>query len=361
MAQRILLVQLEKGMDKLFLPLGLLYVADALRQKGKESEIFHRYGNNQNIDELVEKVSQEKPEWVGFSTMTAPQLIPTIEASKRLKDETNTKIVWGGIHPTVVDNVEQEPYVDEVAKGEGEEWITGNNVKNLDDFSPLWSKIDANRYGRTIHLITSRGCLYRFGFCYSPVVRKCRWKCHNVHKVLEIANSYPIEIKKVEFRDDYFLVNLQRSVEIINSLKVPWLATIRANHLTDDLVEKFEVMPESLAMGVETASERLLELVNKDIILHDVFDALDVADRHKIKLYCSLIIGLPTEKPEERQATIDMAKDLEKEYSNITCDVKPYRCYPKTPLYDLALDLGFKPPKNTEEWANYAMKVWDSD
>lgn len=357
----ILLAQLEHSMDKFFLPLGLLYVADALTKKGLPVEIFHEMGTDENIDLLVRKAKQEDISWVGFSTMTAPQLIPTIEASKRIKAESNATVVWGGIHPTVVDNVAQEPYVDSVVQGEGESWVWHNQNNSMDDFQPLWSMIDSKKYGDEIHIVSSRGCPFRCAFCYSPIVWKCKWKCHSVEKVIEIFYSYPKTPKKVEFRDDYFFAHRERGIKIVNALKTKWLATIRANDLTDDLVEKFEFMPDSLSMGVETASERLLKLIQKDIILHDVFDALDVANRHKIQLYCSLIVGLPTETEQERRDTLNLAKDLENEYSNVTCDVKKYRAYPKTPLFQIAIDNGFIPPQTTEEWAKYALQIWDSD
>lgn len=357
----ILLAQLEYKMDRLFLPLGLLYLADALDKKGLPVEIFHEQGTVRNIDLLVSKAKKEDVSWVGFSTMTAPQLMPTIEASKKIKEETNTTVIWGGVHPTVVDNIEQEPYVDAVVQGEGEEWAWHQPNDTIDDFQPLWSKIDSKKYGDEIHLITSRGCPFRCAFCYSPLVWQRKWKCHTVEKVIEMFYSYPKTPKKVEFRDDYFFTNYERGIRIVNALKTKWLATIRANDLTNNLIEKFEVMPHSLSMGVETASERLLQFIQKDILLHDVFDALVVAEEHNIKMYLSLIIDLPTETPQEKQDTLNLAKDLENEYNNVICDVKKYRAYPKTPLFQVAVQYGFKPPTNTEEWAKYAMTVWDSD
>lgn len=355
----ILLVQLEKGMTHLFTPLGLLYLADALEKTGKTVEILHEQGTKAVIESLVEKAEREKPEWVGFSVMTGPQLFPTIEASKRLK-EADVKVVWGGMHPTMIDGVEAEPYVDVAVKGEGEAWVTGKPVVNMDAFQPAWHLMDAEKYGTTLHLITSRGCPFNCGFCYSPAVWKRRWKAHSVGKVLEIFPSCPVEAEKVEFRDDNFFTDRKRAVAIVNELDIPWETTIRAPELTADLLESFKILPERLYVGAESASQRLLDLMCKDIKVEDVYDALNIAEKHGVKLFLTFIIDLPTETVEERNATTEMARNIERDY-DIECPVKKFICYPRTGLFDLSVKLGFKPPRNTAEWARYALQMWDGE
>lgn len=345
-------------MDRLFLPLGLLYVADALEKKREPVKIFHDFGTEQNIERLINEVKECKPKWVGFSTLTGPQLIPTIEASKRIVGDV--KVVWGGVYPTMVANVESEPYVDTVVRGEGEAWVSGSPVTNMDSYWPAWHLLNVEKYGTTIHLVTSRGCPYRCSFCYSPVVWKRKWKCHSVKKIIEIFRSYPIKPELVEFRDDYFLVNANRAIEIVNNLGTPWLGTIRISAVTPQLLSAFKILPKSLSVGVESASQRLLDdIIHKDIQLADLDKALEVAEQFDVHLYLSFIQGLPTETSEERDATVQMASSLEKLYKNVSCDVKRYRCYPGTELFDLSVKLGFKPPQTTEEWAEYALRVWD--
>ena len=59
--------------------------------------------------------------FVGFSTITGPQLQPTIEASKRVH-ELDIPVVWGGVHATIMPmDVLKEEYVDFVIVNEGEE------------------------------------------------------------------------------------------------------------------------------------------------------------------------------------------------------------------------------------------------
>ena len=355
----ILLCQLEMGMNRLFLPLGSLYLADALEQQGHTVELFHEHGNRSAIDLLVEKVKRINPDWVGFSVIIGPNLTPTIEASKRIKNETDTEIVWGGMYPTFIPSVLDEPYVDAIVQGEGEAWVTGRPVLDMDEFQPAWHLIDPEKYGDTIHLTTLRGCIWRCGFCYSPALWKRRWKGHTVDKVIEIFNSYPRDPEKVEFRDDYFFVDVGRAHKIIKGLNTPWIATIRAGDLTPRFAENLPILPDELSMGVETASQRLLDLMTKDITLGEVETAVNTAEQYSINLYLTFIKNLPTETEEEKRATIEMAERLNEDYKNIRCQVKKYRAYPGTALFDLSIKMGFSPPKTPEEWAEYALEVWN--
>lgn len=350
------LAQLENGMNKLFLPMGLLYLADALEKTGGTAQIYHEFGNLEAINSLVAKVKADKPDWVGFSVMTSPQLVPTIIASKRIKQETDVPIVWGGLHSIMVGI--DEPFVDVSVEGEGESWVTRQPVKDLDLFQPAWHLIDSKRYGRTIHLVTSRGCPYRCGFCYSPAVWKRKWKCHSVQKVIKIFNSYPLEPSKVEFRDDNFFVDKKRGVEIVNKLGIPWSATIRADMLSESLVKSLTVQPESLLIGVESASQRLLNLLTKDISVADIWKALRLAHRYDINLFLTFIVNLPSETEDENKATLKMIDRIKMEYSNVQCNVYEYFAYPKTALFNTALQWGFNPPKTTSEWVQYACAIW---
>src|SRR5439155_2531673 len=62
-----------------------------------------------------------RPLFVGFSTITGPQLRPVIAASKRVK-ALGVPVVWGGVHATIMpEECLREPYVDYVVVNEGEQ------------------------------------------------------------------------------------------------------------------------------------------------------------------------------------------------------------------------------------------------
>ncbi|MCB0232077.1 MAG: cobalamin-dependent protein, partial [Anaerolineae bacterium] len=53
-------------------PFGIMYVADALMQEGYSVQIWHE--EEDQVDAFVRAVERERPLWVGFSTITGPQL-----------------------------------------------------------------------------------------------------------------------------------------------------------------------------------------------------------------------------------------------------------------------------------------------
>ena len=114
----IFLINFRNHRD-MYPPFGIMYVADALEQVGFTCRIFHETA--EFLEEFVAQVAAERPLFVGFSTITGPQLKPTIDASKRVH-QLGIPVVWGGVHATIMPTeVLKEEYVDFVIVNEGEE------------------------------------------------------------------------------------------------------------------------------------------------------------------------------------------------------------------------------------------------
>ena len=77
----IFLINFRNHRD-MYPPFGIMYVADALEQIGFSVKIFHE--TEEFVEPFVKQVETERPLFVGFSTITGPQLRPTIEASKKI-------------------------------------------------------------------------------------------------------------------------------------------------------------------------------------------------------------------------------------------------------------------------------------
>jgi radical SAM superfamily enzyme YgiQ (UPF0313 family) len=113
----VILINFRNERD-MYPPFGIMYVADALLQQGLSVELWHESG--ESVEDFVRHVERQRPLWVGFSTITGPQLVPTIEASRQVHDLGITT-VWGGVHATIMpEDVLREEYVDFVVVNEGE-------------------------------------------------------------------------------------------------------------------------------------------------------------------------------------------------------------------------------------------------
>ena len=221
--ETIFLINFRNHRD-IYPPFGIMYVADALMQAGFKVRLFH--DTEEFVESFVRKVAAERPLFVGFSTITGPQLRPTIEASKKVH-ALGVPVVWGGVHATIMPlDVLKEDYVDFVVVNEGEEtiqelarmlasdtppfWpgVAGLAYKDaggapmfhrerpfiddLDRFRPRWELIDVERYlipsgpySRAIPVYISRGCPFRCGFCYNEVVMKRTWRQHSDGFILD--------------------------------------------------------------------------------------------------------------------------------------------------------------------------------
>jgi radical SAM superfamily enzyme YgiQ (UPF0313 family) len=127
-------------------PFGIMYVADALEQVGLHCRLFHQ--TEDFLDDFVDQVANERPLFVGFSTITGPQLKPTIEASKRVH-ALGIPVVWGGVHATIMPlEVLKEDYVDFVVVNEGEETAQQLALMMAGRLPQDWSSVAGLAYKR---------------------------------------------------------------------------------------------------------------------------------------------------------------------------------------------------------------------
>ncbi len=87
-----------------------------------------------------------------------------------------------------------------------------------------------------------------------------------------------------------------------------------------------------ICFGIETASERLMEILKKSETVQDNIKGIKLAKKHGFKVSGTFILGLPTETREERLQAYDLAKELDLDYVRFN-NATPY---PGTELYEIA-------------------------
>jgi len=88
----------------------------------------------------------------------------------------------------------------------------------------------------------------------------------------------------------------------------------------------------TIHFGIETASERLMKLIDKRETVQQVIDGIRLSKEVGFQVSGTFILGLPTETKEERRAAYKLAKDLSLDYVRFN-NATPY---PGTKLYDIA-------------------------
>jgi anaerobic magnesium-protoporphyrin IX monomethyl ester cyclase len=393
-------------------PFSILYLADALEKAGFSVRLFHEAGTNDDISTLVELVSQDKPCFVGLSTLTGPMLLPTIRASRMIKENHSAPVVWGGLHPTMLpEQTLGNDFVDIVAIGEGERTVVelakvlcehelpverlskvagiafkrnGQVVVNkprpfiedLDQLYPAWHLLDAKRYfdsgkhfyadhgfqlpqGRIGAVITSRGCPWRCGFCYNQLVNKRVFRPYSAQRVINDIRSYHERygVTAIVFEDDYFFAAKNRALKIVRDISLPWSSNIRANHLAqwgDEFAQEIKQHNcLELRIGAESGSQKVLDLMHKDITVDQIRRAVEICLRQDIAVTIGFMVGIPGETWADSLETLALIDELESLGGNIQV-LGPgiFMPYPGTPLFDLAIDYGFEPPTSLLEWSD---------
>lgn len=387
-------------------PFSLLYLADALERAKFKVKIIHEEATKANIEKIMALVHSEKPFFVGFSVITGPQIIPSLGLSREMKERFGIPIIWGGIQPTLLPRETlSNDFIDIIALGEGEETIvelvqvlsrhginpdrlkkiagigfrqrdryhfTGSRkfITGLDQYRAAWHQIDIEKYikpeiylesklggSRGLAINTSRGCPWRCGYCYNVAFNKRMFRAQLPGRVIDEINEQKARynLSCIRFSDDHFFSDRTRALEIIRNIDIPWTATIRVNDLTDGGDSYVREIAASrcalLRCGAESGSQKILDLMQKDITLDQIREAAGLCSKYNIRVAFFFMLGFPTETWDDICKTLDLMDELESMGENITAALPSVFCpFPGAPLLDTAVKNGFHPPETLEEW-----------
>lgn len=395
---RIALVRVES--DTVIHPLGLIYLAGSLKTSGYDVRVFNIFKDEmaRTIDDIIDM----KPLFVGFSTLTGLQTKYTHQMSGAIRQrDGNIKIVWGGVHPTLLpEDCLKESCVDIVCMGEGEElivelaqrlscanplegmdgigykkdgkFIIGKRkpfLNELDKYRPDWSMVDDFERcvtvlpdgRRQVDFVTSRGCPYNCSFCYNLKFNERKWRKHSFEYVVGqigyLKNNH--DIRAIQFHDDNFFVDMDRAFGILDRLKsIDVIATscmIRLEVLDEDILNRLRGLGvRRIFVGIEAGSERVLKLINKGLTRELILEKFRLLSKFSdIAVTAATIIGFPTETWNEICQTVDLGVKLSDIFPDIVVTFQTFIPYPGSHLYELAVRNGFRLPRRMSDYDTF--------
>lgn len=353
--------------------LGLGYLASSLLKRGHSVRA---------IDGLREEVTYNPKEydWVGLTSMSTyfPEMVSEVERAKSFGLPT----VIGGPH-TIANPVqaliqsgadiacigEGEMVLNEIVEGKDPSeiegivyWKDGKPVRtspqptfypDIDDFGqPAWDLIDPRSYPKAPHgmiarrfplapIITSRGCPYSCTYCSAPITagKKMRWR--SVGAVLDEMEMlyHQYGVREIQIEDDNFTIKRERVFEFCEALirkniDVIWSLPngVRIDRLDPEMLA---LMKRSgcylMSLGIESANQRILDLVKKNLNVELVRKVVGWVSDAGIESCGFFMIGFPTETREEIESTVEFALSLPLNRANFT-KVTPL---PGTEIYEL--------------------------
>jgi anaerobic magnesium-protoporphyrin IX monomethyl ester cyclase len=193
-------------------------------------------------------------------------------------------------------------------------------------------------------------------------VNKRTFRTQSAQRVIKDIQDYKERygISAIIFEDDCFFANRDRALEIIRQIGVPWTCSIRANYLVrwgDDFVRELSRYNcAELRIGAESGSQRVLDMMHKDITVDDIRKAAALCLKNGVKASLGFMVGIPGESWSDVLQTLTFMDELEKMGDGIAvigpCIFTPY---PGTPLFDVAVEQGFEPPNSLEQWG---IRLW---
>lgn len=191
---------------------------------------------------------------------------------------------------------------------------------------------------------TSRGCPSQCIFCLSPLISGMKLRERSVGNIVaeleECVNTY--NIRNFFFRADTFTMNKKSVIalcqEIINrGLDIAWVANSRVNTIDE---ERLAWMKKAgcwlVAFGIESGNDEIQRKIKKGTTRAQAHEAVKLCKKLGIKTYGFYLIGFPWETKEMIMDTLQLAKELQCNFSEIHIAVP----YEGTEFYKIAGDLG---------------------
>ena len=344
-------------------PLGLAQLAAVTRAQGYDTAIVDCAALGLGYGDAVARVAASGFEYVGLTAVT-PAIHNAGQLARELKQANEGLcVIIGGPHITAVPEETMRAYAafDIGVVGEGEETLVelldslvegaplegiagliyraGDGalrmteprpfIKDLDSLPmPAWDLLPtlSQHYetptfylGKTpsSSLVTSRGCCGRCTFCDRSVFGNM-YRMHSAERVVEMMQLLHdrFGINDVIIHDDAFVLNKRRverfcALLIESASQMTWGCNARVNMVNPDLLRAMKAAGcWHIGYGIESGSQRVLDVIHKDITLEQIADAVTWTHDAGIRTRGFFMIGHPTETEESIRETITLAKSL---------------------------------------------------
>lgn len=288
----------------------------------------------------------------GFSTYA--ELLKALKEGRKLGDDFPIKGLWYKKNGKIISN----PHA--------------SNVADLGTLPmPAWDLLPMARYrAHNWHCFESIDEREPYGVIYTSLgcPFSCSFCCINVtfggsgiryrppQKVAEeidfLVKNYGV--KNIKILDEIFVLKSAHVIELCDRIialnhNLNFWVYGRIDTAREDLLKKMkEAGMNWIAYGIESGSKKVRDGVSKGRFDQEMIKKV-VKMTHDAGMYivANFIFGLPDDDEETMQETLDLAKELNCEYSNFYCAM----AYPGSQLYKDAVAQGMPLPRT---WAGYS-------
>jgi anaerobic magnesium-protoporphyrin IX monomethyl ester cyclase len=355
----------EFSMEAYLPPLGLLYIAKQLENRGQKVLVVDFIAEPFTEEKLQKLLENTDVVCITVTSQIASPARDIVAFIKRIAP--NIKVIIGGPHCTLQEQeVLQEIDADIAVVGDGEETINeildvfdkkktmadvhgifyreaGEikeglprcDIKNLDQI-PYPSRHLVQHYsygkrqiagvtffakGKITSMVATRGCPFRCRFCVSKSIFK-NYRFRSTENVVEELEEIAKEYDSVFVVDDNFLIDKKRAEQIMDCLIEKklhldlWIAGIRVTDADKHLFQKMKKAGvKSIEFGIESGNQEVLDFYDKKITLDAIRNAVKLSKRAGFFTIGNFIIGAPIETDKHIKDTIRFAKQLNLDFA----------------------------------------------
>jgi anaerobic magnesium-protoporphyrin IX monomethyl ester cyclase len=360
---KVLLVQprgVQEGFtrgDTRLPPLGLLYIAAAIRQIA-EVRLVDADALGIDNQAVLTSLGDWAPDLVGM-TVSALTIETVCRFARKVKETTGARIILGGPLPSA-DPLEalKHQEVDFAGVGDGESIMQGlclaleesrdpgtvqgvvsktnstnetwkNNPARvrlstverpawdmLPDFSSYRSP-DSLQFPMTI-VEGQRGCPHACSFCSVPAISGGRRRFRSINSLLEEIDylTGTRGIREISFVDPDFMTNARYALAVSEGMialkrPVSWFCNARAASVSEHVALTMRAAGCHLIyLGAESGDPAILGRIHKRQTLEQVEDACRILRASDIQVSAGFIIGFPFDTDDSISRTIEFAKRL---------------------------------------------------
>lgn len=374
-------------------PLGLGYLASALRQNGYDAKILDLTLYSPSTAALAGTLDGYKPDYVLFSVLTPtyPGLRANLEQVR--KSGRVKAVILGGPHATAdPEGVLKDFPAVIVARGEGENTVVellnaleggkelsgvrGINyvlkgetrstparpfIADLSDLPmPALDLMEIGKYQecleakKIVSIATGRGCSFPCVYC--PL--------HGQNRAVRSPESIIKEIKHVinvcdrrafNFVDELFTLEEERVLELCRLIKeekldIIWRCLTRVDLVCERLLAAmYDAGCRMIGFGVESCDDRVLREIRKGYTCAKVAETFERTGRTGLKTKAYMMLGLPGDTAQSMFATIDRSRSLNADYIQFSLAIP----FPGTEFRTWMSGKGLLPQEDA--WAYYKM------
>lgn len=365
--------------------LGLLHLAAEVREVGYDPTIIESDIFDLTIDQVVDRIAETKPAYVGITLFTVGVWCAAEMARKIKQRLPGIAIIVGGPHISSMgkETMERFPEFDYSVVGEGEEALvilldtlrSGGELakvpaliyrdgetltprilqtpkqainKDLDRLPlPAWDLLPdfPTKYRPAVYdfprfpvasFSASRGCPFHCKFCDTSTFG-ASVRAYTPERIVEIINHLQetYGIKHIMFVDDLFTASKKRTTELCNliidnNIDITWSCASRVDVVKPELLALMKKAGcWEISFGLESGSNELLQEMDKSASLERSVQALQWTDAAGIRSKGLFMLGYPGENHD----TIAQTKQFLKQVPLTIMNLTKFTPYPGSPIY----------------------------